>query len=85
MLDLPLKDIRGLAATLCWPPLTICDTKWEPQKKTFPLWYGELVAGNTSSQQEGRAVVFCVEAAWMFAWIYSKDQQAKMIGGSELN
>lgn len=63
--------------------LTICGTKWEPQK-TFPLWHGALVAGIAHSKKD---LVFFSDrflSAWVFAWIYSKDLQARRIGGSKL-
>ncbi len=70
------------------PVLAHSDNLWHKvgatKKTPFPLWHGALVAGTVASQQEGRGFVFCVEPAWMFAWIYSKDQQARRIGGSKL-
>lgn len=82
---LPLKDIRGFVATLAarvgtlWHFVTQTGSH---KKKNIPF-----VARCISSwhrQRERRGFVFCVVPAWIFAWIYSKDQQASRIGGSKL-
>lgn len=76
VLHLPLKDMRGFAATLA----TCAGTKWEPQKKkSLPLWHSALVAGTVASQQEIRGFVFCVDGC--LHGFTPKIQQSRRIGG----
>lgn len=78
------QRIRCHACRLRWHTLDNLWHKVGATKKHSLCGHGALAAGTVASQQEGRGFVSCVEPAWMFAWIYSKDQQARRIGGSKL-